>query len=387
MEHIKTKKKKKSPLLKNILFLSLSMGVGLLLGVFSAVFLPETVLEWNVFHFVLGIIFFCLSYFLHILIHELGHLIFGLLTGYSFVSFRVGSFTVIKEDGKFKRKKFHLPGTGGQCLMSPPEYSEKSFPYVIYNLGGVLLNLIASIIALGIIVGIEQLSAFSLVGWQLFFVAGLFTAVTNGIPVKIGGLPNDGHNIYSLMKKEENKKAFFIQLKMNALMTQGIRIKDIPFEELSVDELNTQTSTLQAAVHILQYNWYLDRLNLEKAQQKLTELLSYMDNYPLFYKQELACEQLFLALVSHEDSAVIEELYNEELKTYIKKMTFLPNKKRLLMSLEAHYYQNEEVMQQYFKELLKTAETYPVRGEAEMEIMLGNWVKDSKTDDEKHSGH
>lgn len=387
MEHIKTKKKKKSPLLKNILFLSLSMGVGLLLGVFSAVFLPETVLEWNVFHFVLGIIFFCLSYFLHILIHELGHLIFGLLTGYSFVSFRVGSFTVIKEDGKFKRKKFHLPGTGGQCLMSPPEYSEKSFPYVIYNLGGVLLNLGASIIALGIIVGIEQLSAFSLVGWQLFFVAGLFTAVTNGIPVKIGGLPNDGHNIYSLMKKEENKKAFFIQLKMNALMTQGIRIKDIPFEELSVDELNTQTSTLQAAVHILQYNWYLDRLNLEKAQQKLTELLSYMDNYPLFYKQELACEQLFLALVSHEDSAVIEELYNEELKTYIKKMTFLPNKKRLLMSLEAHYYQNEEVMQQYFKELLKTAETYPVRGEAEMEIMLGNWVKDSKTDDEKHSGH
>ena len=387
MEHIKTKKKKKSPLLKNILFLSLSMGVGLLLGVFSAVFLPETVLEWNVFHFVLGIIFFCLSYFLHILIHELGHLIFGLLTGYSFVSFRVGSFTVIKEDGKFKRKKFHLPGTGGQCLMSPPEYSEKSFPYVIYNLGGVLLNLVASIIALGIIVGIEQLSAFSLGGWQLFLVAGLFTAVTNGIPVKIGGLPNDGHNIYSLMKKEENKKAFFIQLKMNALMTQGIRIKDIPFEELSVDELNTQTSTLQAAVHILQYNWYLDRLNLEKAQQKLTELLSYMDNYPLFYKQELACEQLFLALVSHEDSAVIEELYNEELKTYIKKMTFLPNKKRLLMALEAHYYQNEEVMQQYFKELLKTAETYPVRGEAEMEIMLGNWVKASKTDDEKHRGH
>ncbi|MER2110977.1 MAG: hypothetical protein ABS889_08545, partial [Desemzia incerta] len=77
----------------------------------------------------------------------------------------------------------------------------------------------------------------------------------------------------------------------------------------------------------------------------------------------------------------------EELKTYIKKMTFLPNKKRLLMALEAHYYQNEEVMQQYFKELLKTAETYPVRGEAEMEIMLGNWVKDSKTDDEKHRGH
>ena len=31
------------------------------------------------------------SYFLHIIIHESGHLLFGLFSGYQFVSFRVGS--------------------------------------------------------------------------------------------------------------------------------------------------------------------------------------------------------------------------------------------------------------------------------------------------------
>lgn len=33
-----------------------------------------------------------------------------------------------------------LAGTGGQCLMSPPEYNGGSYPYVWYNLGGVLVN-------------------------------------------------------------------------------------------------------------------------------------------------------------------------------------------------------------------------------------------------------
>ena len=380
MEHMDTKKKK-SQLHKNILFFALSIGIGLVLGILSAVFLPNSIGEWSFSHVFIGILFFCTAYFLHILIHELGHLLFGLLTGYSFVSFRVGSLTIIKEDGRYKRKKFHLPGTGGQCLMAPPDYSEKSFPYIIYNLGGVLLNLIVSAVVLGLIVGLGNLSTVTTVGLQLFLCAGLFTAVTNGIPLKIGGLPNDGYNIYSIMTKEENKKAFFIQLKINALMTQGMRIREVPFEELVLSELNPHTGMLEVAIHILQYNWYLDQLDLKEAQHKLNELLPYLDNYPLFYKQELTCEQLFLALVSHQEAAVIEELYDDELKKYIKKMSFLPNKQRLLMALEAHHYKNEEVMQQCFEKLLKTAKTYPVRGEAQMEIMLGNWLKASMQED------
>ena len=41
-----------------------------------------------------------LSYYLHIIIHEGGHLVFGLRSGYQFVSFRIGSLILYKEDGK-----------------------------------------------------------------------------------------------------------------------------------------------------------------------------------------------------------------------------------------------------------------------------------------------
>lgn len=61
---------------------------------------------------------FLLSFLIVPIIHESGHLVMGLLTGYDFVSFRVGSFTVIKENGKLVRKKFNIAGTGGQCILT-----------------------------------------------------------------------------------------------------------------------------------------------------------------------------------------------------------------------------------------------------------------------------
>ena len=41
-----------------------------------------------------------LANFLQTVIHEAGHLVFGLLSGYQYCSFRIGSFMWIKQDGK-----------------------------------------------------------------------------------------------------------------------------------------------------------------------------------------------------------------------------------------------------------------------------------------------
>lgn len=49
----------------------------------------------------------------HIAIHEAGHLIFGLLTGYGFSSYRLGSFMLLKENGKLRFRRLSIPGTGG----------------------------------------------------------------------------------------------------------------------------------------------------------------------------------------------------------------------------------------------------------------------------------
>ena len=71
-----------------------------------------------------------ISIYIHIIIHEGGHLLFGIISGYKFVSFRIASLTLVKED-KFKFKRYSIPGTAGQCLMDPPEYNENNFNQII----------------------------------------------------------------------------------------------------------------------------------------------------------------------------------------------------------------------------------------------------------------
>lgn len=47
-----------------------------------------------------------------IIIHEAGHLIFGLLSGYRFSSFRIFSFMWVKENGVIRFRRLNLAGYG-----------------------------------------------------------------------------------------------------------------------------------------------------------------------------------------------------------------------------------------------------------------------------------
>ena len=93
----------------------------------------------------LAILILLFSIFLQVLLHEGGHLVCGLATGYRFVSFRIFNLTFIRKDGKLCIKRFSLAGTGGQCLLTPPERPLEDIPTTLYNLGGVLANLLTAI--------------------------------------------------------------------------------------------------------------------------------------------------------------------------------------------------------------------------------------------------
>ena len=68
-------------------------------------------------------------YVLSVPIHEGGHLICGLLTGYRFVSFRAGRFICYRRQGKLRIGRYQIAGTGGQCLLGPPGASpDAPFP-------------------------------------------------------------------------------------------------------------------------------------------------------------------------------------------------------------------------------------------------------------------
>ena len=144
------KKKRSGTVLTNVFFVCIGGVAGLLIGRYFVVgALREGFVDLfpALFLLLVGVY---LATFLQILFHEGGHLVFGLLSGYRFSSFRIGSLMWIEQDGKMKFRRLSLAGTGGQCLMSPPPMKNGMFPYVMYNLGGVLMNLITASVAAGV---------------------------------------------------------------------------------------------------------------------------------------------------------------------------------------------------------------------------------------------
>lgn len=123
---------------------------------------------------------FCLAlaFVLQIILHELGHLLFGLLSGYRFVSFRFG-FRLLAQCGQLCR-----------CVMCPPELDEDgTFPLSLYSLGGIFLNLLSGLLFLLLYFisgGMLLLTLFSLSAGILGLGFGLMFA----LPVKY----SDGYN-------------------------------------------------------------------------------------------------------------------------------------------------------------------------------------------------
>ena len=167
-----------------------------------------------------------IAIFAHIILHEGGHLIAGLMSGYKFVSFSIGSFTLIRNNEKLQIKKFSIAGTGGQCLMMPPQRPIDKIPTTFYNLGGILSNIIFSIAVLALLPILD--SALAWVFIFIFAMLGILLALVNGIPMKVGGVSNDGNNVLYLNKNKKAKEAFVYQLIANAFIQEGKRHKELP---------------------------------------------------------------------------------------------------------------------------------------------------------------
>ena len=125
-----SQKEKKS--WKNYLPVILGMVMGLGAGVASGILFAGGIQASDGKDLVVVLFMSLLSaiaaFFLQVFFHESGHLIFGLLTGYRFVSFRIGHLMFVRQDGVMNIRRMSITGTGGQCLMAPPEPYSPAMP-------------------------------------------------------------------------------------------------------------------------------------------------------------------------------------------------------------------------------------------------------------------
>ena len=306
------------------------------------------------------------AFIFHIIIHEGGHLVFGLLTGYRFSSFRIFSFMWVKEGNTVKFKRHSIAGTGGQCLMSPPDIQNGEMPVVWYNLGGSLMNIIFSTIFLVcffLLNGVSVLTGILL----LFSLFGYSLAILNGVPMRMGAIDNDGYNAISLTKDAEAREAFWMQMKVVEETTKGVRLKDMPSEWFTVPTDEAMNNSMVAARGVFACNRLMDEERFAEADDLMAHLLEIESGMVGLHRSILICERIYVELIHQNRREVVEEKLTKNLQSFMKTMKDTPSILRTQYAI-ALLYDGDKAKAEIIKaQFEKRAKTYPYPHEIDSE--------------------
>lgn len=302
--------------------------------------------------------------FIHLVLHEAGHLVTGLLTGYRFLSFRVFKFTLVKTDEGLRWKRFHIQGTGGQCILELPEDQDaEKAPWFWYNAGGVLMNLLLAGLSILVLRSFEQnLAAFSFFVMMAF--VGILVAFMNGVPMIVGGVSNDGHNLWTLWRHPEERRFFVRSLQAAGQLSRGRRMSEMPatwFEDIPVNE---QSHYLEISNRILYMALLEDKQRYDEARQVAEELMALGKKLPQLYKLEVSGEQVMLELLTTQRHDIVDELWDKQLARYTEANSkYSPIKCAVLYAYELLHKRDTEKADTYKQQFETHRDDYTMPGE------------------------
>ena len=313
----------KNKIIQGVLQLIGIMFVGAIIGYAVGKIVGDTLARVDtpniIFLFIAGVI----AFILQVIVHEAGHLVFGLLSGYKFISFRVFDFKIIKdENGKLKIRYERLAGTGGQCLMRAPEYVEGKFKYRLYLLGGVIFNIVFSIVSWLILPSYYTL-LFALIGFALAFL--------NLIPMGF----NDGMTYYHASKDETTRFILYLQLEYiyyqsigkNLLIEQPTIVEKI--NSLEITNTNYLTDALEfIKLDGLEYFFEFDALYNESRKLYIER----NDLLPVYKVELMTLLVKLISLVNPEDELLEELMKDKTLLARLKQKN--PQTKNILATYE-----------------------------------------------------
>ena len=309
-------------------------------------------------------LFVCI--YAQVLVHEAGHLVFGLLSWYRFRSFRVGGVIWIRTDKGVERRRLRLAGTAGQCLMSPPEGDEERISCGWYLMGGALMNLLSALAALALYCAFRSQEALArfLLTWT---ITGTATALVNGIPMNMGLIDNDGHTAWAVCASKEAKRAFLAQMRVNDFLSEGGRMRDVSAEALP--EENDLSNPLTAALAVFHANRLLDAHRFDEARAEIDRLLSADSAIVGVYLQLLACDRMYLAALDGETER-LSELRTPARQRFFKQMRINPSVLRTGYACALLADKDSAKAAAYLARFEDVAKRYPHAGEIEGEREL-----------------
>ena len=157
---------------------------------------------------------------------------------------------------------------------------------------------------------------------------GIVTALTNGIPMKLGGVANDGYNLLQMEKDLPGKQSFCNILDINARSQEGETYSEMPEHLFAlpqpIDWKNSMHvgSVLSAVTRLLALHQW------EDAYQLLTEALNHKNEYMVLYQLETENMMIQTCILSgRDDEARLH--YTQEVQKHISQHASTQSDKQL----------------------------------------------------------
>ena len=208
----------------------------------------------------------------------------------------------------------------------------------------------------------------TLIMFVVFFL--LWQFVMKKAMSKMGGIGNDADNMRLLLKDSKSKQALVTQLRINALVQEGMRPKDMPAEWFSQTEDINYKDALQVTIALMSASRLLDCEKWEAAYNAFEKIMSHRHEVIGLLIKENACELLFTALVTKR-TARAEELYTDELDTYIRQYKDVTSsKQRLLCALALYRDKDTAKAKGIYEATCQRKNKYLMQGEVHSDIAL-----------------
>ena len=371
---MKKKEAKKKIQWRQYIAVAFFMLIGAVCGVLMAQYVDKNAQPgtsgWDTL-FLLACLFvgMYVTIFIQLIIHEAGHLVFGLLSGYKFSSFRIFSFMWVKENEKVCLRRLSIAGTGGQCLMSPPDMKDGKIPLVLYNLGGSLMNVIASALFF-VLYSVTKSIPFLSVMLLMCAIVGVVIAIMNGVPMRLGTVDNDGYNAFSLTRNSEATRSFWIQMKVNEQLAKGVRLKDMPDEWFTVPSDEAMKNSMVVVMGIFACNRLMDRQEFQEADKLMEHIMSIESGMVGLHRSLMVCDRMYIEMISENRKEIIDEMLTKEQKQFMKQMKKFPSVLRTEYAFALLHNKERENAEKIKTLFEKCAKSYPYQNDVESEREL-----------------
>lgn len=249
-----------------------------------------------------------LTFFMVILVHELGHLAGGLSRGMRFMLLIVGPLRLRRTVSGLKLDWFLRGETFGGLAAALPDQQRpiraQLLPLIV---GGPIASLLLAALALWLATYTDgRWSAHLLILGAMSALIFLATA----LPMRAGGFLSDGRQCIELLRGGAAVEQRTMLMAVYAQSLSGVRPRERdPAPLARALALSGEEPLRDISAALMAYQVALDQRDLEAAGQWIDKIAAGHDGYPAGFRQALACEIAYFCTRYRHDPTAGEAWY------------------------------------------------------------------------------